>query len=209
MRWVTDYSALLWACWGGGAGALVRHGPEEAGGWAFTFDDGPERGATEAVAEALEAVGGRGTFFVIGEKVRRNRVLVRELVERGHQVGSHSMTHARCSRLKRVDLVEELVGSKRLIEDVTGVEVRWFRPPFGALRAGQVEVVMAAGMRVALWNVNPKDWMGAGPEVLAGRLARARVARPLVVMHDRLETVGRALRLFFERRPEVRSVVLG
>ncbi len=208
MNHLTDYSALLWVRLGGGRGQAAREGASGPGEWVFTFDDGPEPGPTQAVADALEAAGGRGTFFVIGEKVRREPALARELVARGHRVENHSMSHARCSRLGLKAFLAELNDSKKLIEDVTGAEVRWFRPPFGALRRGQVDAVVGAGMRVAFWNVNPKDWMGAGAAILAGRLERARAKRPLVVMHDRLQSVGPALRLFFERRDDVRAVVL-
>lgn len=206
--YLTDYSALAWVRLGIGGDGMMQEGSGRPGEWMLTFDDGPEPGPTEAVADELEAVGGRGTFFVIGEKVRRHPDLVRRLVVRGHQVGTHSMTHARCSRLKAEALRAEVVDSKKLIEDVTGREVSWFRPPFGALRQGQVERLREWGVGVVWWNVNPKDWMGAAPEILAGRLARASARRPLVVMHDRLETVAPALALFFRARPEVRPVVV-
>lgn len=208
MKFFCDYSALVSVWLGGGNKQAIREGSKAPGEWVFTFDDGPEPGTTVAVADALEEAGGRGTFFVIGEKVRKEPGIVRDLVNRGHQVETHSMSHARCSRLDRKALKGELSDSKKLLEDITGREVRWFRPPFGALRFSQLAIVAEMGLRIAFWNVNPKDWMGAGPERLAARLELAKAKHPLVVMHDRLPTVGSALRLFFCRHPKIRPVLL-
>lgn len=208
VNYLSDYSGLLTVCFGGGRGLAIRQGFGGPGEWVFTFDDGPQPSTTEAVADALETAGGRGTFFVIGEKVRKETGIVRDLVNRGHRVETHSMSHARCSRLDRRAFLSELIDSKKLLEDLTGREVRWFRPPFGALRNSQLSLVAEVGLRVAFWNVNPKDWMGAGAEKLVARLEQAKAKHPLVVMHDRLTTVAPALRLFFSRYPKIRPVLL-
>src|SRR5690349_17540597 len=49
-------------------------------GYALTFDDGPHPEGTPAVLAVLAAAGVRATFFLVGEQVRRDPGLAREVV---------------------------------------------------------------------------------------------------------------------------------
>ncbi len=69
------------------------------------------------------------TFFVLGWVARRLPHLVREIASRGHEVASHGNGHRMCKALSEEELREDLAGSKRLLEDITGAEVAGFRAP--------------------------------------------------------------------------------
>ncbi|MDP3244349.1 MAG: polysaccharide deacetylase family protein [bacterium] len=57
---------------------------------------------------------------------------LRELVRLGHRIGSHTMTHAKLSRLvSQKDLEKEIIESGNIIEDQLGVKVDCFSHPFG------------------------------------------------------------------------------
>ena len=54
----------------------------------LTFDDGPHPEHTPRVLDLLARHGARGSFFVIGDKVRANPDLARRIAAEGHeQVG--------------------------------------------------------------------------------------------------------------------------
>src|SRR5437660_937774 len=57
------------------------------GGYALTFDDGPHPQGTPAMLEILARAGVGATFFLVGEQVRRDPSLAREIVAAGHEVG--------------------------------------------------------------------------------------------------------------------------
>ena len=65
---------------------------------ALTFDDGPSRW-TPAVVDLLGEHGARATFFLIGQRVRERPHDVRRIVEAGHEIGSHTMTHPRLTEI--------------------------------------------------------------------------------------------------------------
>src|SRR6478609_7836693 len=69
------------------------------GGYALTFDDGPHAQGTPAVLELLAAAGVHATFFLVGEQVRRNPSLAREIVAAGHGIGVHCERHRYLLRL--------------------------------------------------------------------------------------------------------------
>ena len=50
---------------------------------AITFDDGPREGNTEKILEALDAVDGRATFFMVGTNVENYPDTVRAVAEQG------------------------------------------------------------------------------------------------------------------------------
>jgi polysaccharide deacetylase family protein (PEP-CTERM system associated) len=71
----------------------------------------------------------RASFFVLGWIGERLPHLVREIAARGHEVASHGTSHRLCRPLSDAELRDELASSKRLLEDITGTEVRGFRAP--------------------------------------------------------------------------------
>jgi peptidoglycan/xylan/chitin deacetylase (PgdA/CDA1 family) len=60
---------------------------------------------------------------------------LREAVAAGFEVGSHTKTHARFSAISRSDdmLEDEILGSKRQIEEGLGTECRYISWPYGRL----------------------------------------------------------------------------
>ncbi len=59
---------------------------------ALTFDDGPSQWTGE-ILDLLREHDARATFFLIGQRVRERPDDVRSILEAGHEVGSHTMTH--------------------------------------------------------------------------------------------------------------------
>ena len=60
---------------------------------ALTFDDGPHPVWTPAILDELDRLDVRATFFVVGERVADHPDVVREIVDRGHEVGNHTHFH--------------------------------------------------------------------------------------------------------------------
>jgi peptidoglycan/xylan/chitin deacetylase (PgdA/CDA1 family) len=129
-------------------------------GVAVTFDDGYESVYREALPEMV-ARGIPGTVFPVVGSVggwndwdvnlapRPVRHLswgqIRELVEAGFEVGSHTLTHRDLTRLDHRALVKELSDSKKMLEDVTGVKVTAISYPFGRFSSRVLDEAAAAG----------------------------------------------------------------
>ncbi len=74
---------------------------------------------------------------------------IREVAATGFEIGSHTMTHPRLSKLSPDDLKRELVDSKKLLEDIIGREVTSFSYPYGDYSPEVLEAVREAGYRRA------------------------------------------------------------
>ena len=74
---------------------------------------------------------------------------VREWLRAGHRIGSHSLTHPRLTRLSLRDAQEEILGSRKKLEDTFGVAVEDFCYPYGDWNQAVRDLVMEAGYRTA------------------------------------------------------------
>ena len=59
----------------------------------FTFDDGPEPQITPKVLEILNAYNVSATFFLLGEKIWKNRKELKSINYQNHGLASHGYYH--------------------------------------------------------------------------------------------------------------------
>jgi peptidoglycan/xylan/chitin deacetylase (PgdA/CDA1 family) len=127
----------------------------------LTFDDGYEDFLSTALP-TLEALGFSATvFFVAGMLGEENawehrggprpqlRLLeadgVREVSERGMEVGSHTVTHPRLAGLDPEMLAREVGDSRRMLGEIVGTPVEGFSYPYGDLDVPAVRAARSAG----------------------------------------------------------------
>jgi peptidoglycan/xylan/chitin deacetylase (PgdA/CDA1 family) len=70
---------------------------------------------------------------------------LREWLGAGHRIGSHSLSHLRLTRLSRRDAQEEILASKKKLEDMFGAPVEDFCYPYGDWNESVRDLVMEAG----------------------------------------------------------------
>jgi peptidoglycan-N-acetylglucosamine deacetylase len=137
---------------------------------ALTFDDGPNDPYTQRLLDLLARHGARATFFLIGSFVRRRPEIARAILQGGHLLGNHTMTHPSLMWERPARVRQELADCSAAIEDATGQTVKWFRPPFGSRRPDVLRTARELGLAPVMWNVFPRDWTAAAPEALAARI---------------------------------------
>jgi peptidoglycan/xylan/chitin deacetylase (PgdA/CDA1 family) len=74
---------------------------------------------------------------------------VREWISAGHQIGSHSLTHPFLTRISPTHVREEIVGSKKKLEDMFGFPIHDFCYPYGDWNAAVRDAVIEAGYQSA------------------------------------------------------------
>ncbi|MBN2415905.1 polysaccharide deacetylase family protein [bacterium] len=99
----------------------------------------------------LERYGCKATFFCVGEVARRLAGPVRELAERGHEVGCHGLSHDESdeyNRLSGPETLRRLTAATAMISDVTGRPVLSFRGPRVKTSAVTQKILVDLGYRV-------------------------------------------------------------
>ncbi|MFG2818560.1 polysaccharide deacetylase family protein [Kitasatospora sp. NPDC048365] len=158
---------------------------ERPGHVALTFDDGPDPAGTPPVLDALDRIGARATFFLLGDALERHPDLGRELVLRGHEVAVHGWYHrVPWYPAPRRDL-SELRRTRDAVTAYCCDEPQWYRPPYGVLTAGLAAASRRLGLRTVLWTAWGRDWTDdATPaSVLATAAPRLRPGATLL-LHD-------------------------
>ncbi len=69
----------------------------------------------------------KATFFTLGWVAERYPALIRRMVDQGHEVASHGMSHVRVTQQNRDEFKQDVVRTKALLEDVSGQEVIGYR----------------------------------------------------------------------------------
>ncbi len=83
--------------------------------------------ATRACLDLFEARGATATFFTLGWVAQRDPALIREIVARGHELGSHGADHTKVNEQTPGEFARDVSQTKKLLEDIAGVEVRGYR----------------------------------------------------------------------------------
>ncbi|MGW6919412.1 polysaccharide deacetylase family protein [Kitasatospora sp. NPDC054939] len=156
-----------------------------AGHVALTFDDGPDPRSTPYVLDALDALGVRATFFLLGSMLERAPRLGRELVERGHEPAVHGWYHRTQWYPAPARDLRELRRARQAVTDLCGTAPVWYRPPYGIPTTGLVLAARRLGLRTVLWSAWGRDWTGrATPESVFATARPDLVGGATLLLHD-------------------------
>jgi peptidoglycan/xylan/chitin deacetylase (PgdA/CDA1 family) len=185
-----------------------------------TFDDALVSVASEALP-VLEAVGVPATVFACTDWVGRDEPMrigydrwvgtpqeaelhrlgwedLASLRERGWEVGSHTCTHPRLTRLDDTALARELADSRRLLEERLGAPCRALAYPHGDCDARVVAAARRAGYEFALTaraGTGAADPLRVPRAVVLRDDGRARIALKTNLAARRLRGSDRAWRV--------------
>ena len=80
----------------------------------------------------------KATFFTLGWIAERYPLLIRRIVDGGHELASHGYGHQRASDLNEADFSADVVLAKKLLEDLSGHEVKGYRAPSFSIGHGNL-----------------------------------------------------------------------
>lgn len=80
----------------------------------------------------------QATFFTLGWIAERYPNLVRSIVAAGHELASHGYGHERASDLSEAAFSDDIKRAKRLLEDLSGSEVKGYRAPSFSIGTGNL-----------------------------------------------------------------------
>jgi peptidoglycan/xylan/chitin deacetylase (PgdA/CDA1 family) len=159
-------------------------GQGRPGGVALTFDDGPDPLGTPAILAALDDLGWRATFFLLGTQVRQFPDVARAVTDAGHEIAVHGHVHrnhlARTPRGIRRDLATATAEIAR----VTGARPRWFRPPYGVLSTGTLWAAADLDLEPVLWTAWGLDWRAGPATGVVAAIMKSLRDGGTVLLHD-------------------------
>ncbi|MEI8104938.1 MAG: polysaccharide deacetylase family protein [Actinomycetes bacterium] len=151
---------------------------------ALSFDDGPGEW-TEPILEILRAESVPATFFVIGEAVVLRESVLAATYAEGHEIGNHTLTHARLPPLSRKEIRHELTATADIVEAAIGQRPTVFRPPYLDVSWRVRSVAHSCGYDTAvLASAWAKDWVLDSPEPIVARVLEMAAQGGIIDLHD-------------------------
>lgn len=166
---------------------------------ALTFDDGPHPYYTEQLLDGLKERDVAVTFFVTGEHATLHPDVILRMKEEGHLIGNHTYSHMQLDAGNRETFKEELLQTSQVIKEITGEEVGYVRPPYGAWDKTLEEEL---NMFPVLWNVDPLDWCSEDVAGIVNRVVAKAEDGDIVLMHDYYATSVTAALAIVDRLEE-------
>lgn len=172
-QWVRGHGQLLGSVTGTTSDAVV-----------LTLDDGPDEIETPKMLAVLASHNASATFFVLVGRARRHPALLRAIRDGGHEIALHGPDHRSLTTFGFTAALRRTRSAKAELESLSGMTIRWFRPPYGSQTPTTWLAVRASGLVPVLWDSTTWDWKDVTPDQrMAKALAGARPGAVLLA-HD-------------------------
>lgn len=152
---------------------------------------------TDKLLEIMEMNDVKCTFFAVEFWVKKYPDYVRKIVEKGHEMGTHSRTHPYMSTLSKDKMIDELTTSKNAIETITGQKVTLFRPPYGDYNDLLIDTCNEMGLYPIQWDVDSLDWKNLSATEIAMRVINGTKNGSIILCHNNGLHTAESLPLIF------------
>ena len=124
----------------------------------LTFDQGYENGYTAPILDVLKEKNVKAIFFLTGDYAKKEETLVKRMIDEGHVLGNHGMTHASMPELNAGELKEEVMSLHEFVADKYGYVMQYLRPPCGEFSEESLSVCSEMGYKTLMWSFAYVDW---------------------------------------------------
>lgn len=147
----------------------------------LTFDDGPIPKVTPWVLDQLAEYNAKGTFFCVGDNVKKHTEIFNEVIRRGHSVGNHTYNHLNGWTSDNLPYFHNIRHCARLVNSSL------FRPPYGRLMPKQAQFLQRH-YRIIMWDVLSGDFdLNITKEQCLQNVLNKTKPGSIIVFHDSLK----------------------
>lgn len=162
---------------------------------ALTFDDGPDPIKTREIMQILDRQEVPATFFFMGSQALAHPEVVKEVYNKGYEIGNHTYTHSYRVHETKERLAVELDVTNKIISNITGEPTLLYRPPF-LLDIGSDPIPdQQASSEKLFWAVNDGylpigadidslDWKAETSQEIIDNVLNNLESGHIVLLHD-------------------------
>lgn len=148
---------------------------------ALTFDDGPSGNVTPKLLDLLDQYDAKATFFVVGEMADTYPEIVKDILDRGHTLGLHTVNHTHLTKVCVEKAISAVEDEASLLEEITGKSVYYLRPPGGFINKSLAQTI---GRPCIMWDVDPLDWKYRDAQKVSDAVLNSVSSGDIVLSHD-------------------------
>lgn len=158
---------------------------------AFTFDDGPNHN-TKKIIETLKKYDMKATFFVLGNRIEKNKEIIKLMKEYNMEIGNHTYSHRLLTNATSEDIIYEVKKTNQLIFDVINYYPKLVRPSYGSFNS---KIKKSINMPIIIWNIDTLDWKYHNSKKIANSILKKVKDGDIILMHDIYSATANAVEL--------------
>lgn len=161
----------------------------------ISFDAAWGADDTIKLLDILDKHNVKTTFFMTGGWVSTYPDMVKEIYNRGHDLGNHSENHKEMSKLNASEQKEEITAVDNKIKELTGYDCFLFRPPYGDYNSLLINTVYGCNHYPVQWDVDSLDWKDYGVDSIIKTVTRHKALGngSIILMHNGAKFTAEAL----------------
>ena len=153
----------------------------------ITFDQGYENGYTAKILDTLKEKDVQAIFFLTGPYAKTESALVQRMIDEGHILGNHGMTHASLPTLSDENAKEEIMSLHNYVMNNYGYQMQYFRCPCGEYSEKALETAQQCGYKTLFWSSAYVDWktdQQPSPQEGLKKLTEAAHGGEILLLHS-------------------------
>lgn len=104
--------------------------------------------------------------------------------EEGHGIGMHSLYHKSAWITLPTETKNEFKKALTIFNSI-GLDIKYFRPPWGTFNAYTLKSATNNGLKTVLWTVEAYDWRkNNSPQNIEDILLKRTCDKDIIVLHD-------------------------
>lgn len=158
----------------------------------LTFDDGPIPNVTEFVLNTLKSFDIKGTFFCIGDNIKKYPAIFEKIKKDNHSIGNHTYNHLKGWKTDDKTYIENFQKCQEL------TQTNLFRPPYGKIKKSQIALLNSkfktqnSKLEIIMWDVLSYDFdINLSPEKCFKNVINNVKNGSIIVFHDSLKASDR------------------
>lgn len=152
----------------------------------FTFDDGPNPETTPIILEKLNEHSIKAIFFCVGENVKKYPELTKRIIDEGHLIGNHTISHKNINLLN-IKANSSIAECSNIIEKTTGIEPKYFRPPHGRIGLLTQSMMKKNNLINVMWSLLTYDYKN-NFNIVIFAADNFLSNNSLIVLHDNIKS---------------------
>jgi probable sporulation protein (polysaccharide deacetylase family) len=128
------------------------------------------------------------TFFIGGSWANRYPEVLKDIANRGHELGNHTYSHPHPNNLSKEKNKEQIIKAEELVTNITGIKTNLYAPPYGEYNNTVLLAAQELNYTTIMWSIDTVDWKRPPPEVLKERVLKKLHNGAIILMHPTAPT---------------------
>lgn len=167
-------------------GNIIYQGDPHLNHIYLTFDDGYSAKNTKKILDTLLEKDVPATFFIEGEFLVQNPVLVRRIASE-QTLANHTFSHKDITKMSNEAFKKDIKRFEEEVLKITGKPVtKYFRPPMGFINQPKKAILDSMGYKIFKWDVSYYDYVyydDRGVDFALKNLMKQTQKGSIILMH--------------------------